>query len=68
MCVGIAQSRWVLLVHCVRSVRKVLLRKSKRNGCLESQLSQQMKAFLSPWTGSDSKGEGCGERMKEEGT
>ena len=35
---------------CVRSVRKVLLRQSERNGCLESQPSQQTKAFLSPWT------------------
>ena len=23
------------------------------------------KAFLSPWTGCDENGEGCGERMKE---
>ena len=23
------------------------------------------KAFLSPWTGCDTNGEGCGERMKE---
>ena len=23
------------------------------------------KAFLSPWTGCDKNGEGCGERMKE---
>ena len=65
MRVGIAQSRWVPLVHCVRSVGKVLLRKSERIGCLESHLSVQTKAFLSPWTECDNKGEGCGERKKE---
>ena len=40
-----APSRWVSLVHCGHSARKVLLRKSKRNGCLESQFSQQWKPF-----------------------
>ena len=58
----IAQSRWVLVVHCVRSVSNVLSRKSERIGCLESQLSQQTIASLSPWTGCVKKGEGCGER------
>ena len=43
---GIAQSRWVFLVHCVESVRKVLLRKSEKIGCLESKLSQLTKAFM----------------------
>ena len=40
MRVGIGQSRWVHRIHCVRSVGKFLLR-NERNGCLESQLSQQ---------------------------
>ena len=35
-------------------------------GSLESQLSQQAKAFLSPWTGCDRKGEGCGWRHDKE--
>ena len=39
--------------------------------CREGSLvepSQQTKAFLSPWTGVDNKGEGCGERNEGEGT
>ena len=31
---------------------------------MECQLSQQTTVFLSPWTGGDNKGEGCGERKK----
>ena len=65
MRVGIALSRWVLLVHSVRSVRKVLLRKSERVGSLESQLSQQAKAFLSPWTGCDKKERDVVERKEK---
>ena len=55
MHVGIAQSRWVLFVHGVLSVGKILSQKSGRAGSLESQPSQQAKAFLSPWTGCDRK-------------
>ena len=43
------------LVHCVHSVGKILSQKSGRVGSLETQLSQQAKAFLSPVTGSDKK-------------
>ena len=31
-------------------------------------LIHSKESLLSPWTGCDSKGEGCGERMKQEGT
>ena len=36
---------------------------------LPTGLLSRQKCLLSPWTGCvcDSKGEGCGERMKEEG-
>ena len=54
----------VLFVHCVHGVGKILSQKSGRVGSLESQLSQQAKAFLSPWTGCDREGEGCGERTE----
>ena len=50
------------------SVGKVLLQKSKRNGCPESQLSQQRKASLSPLTNCDNKGQGRGEGNEGEGT
>ena len=49
---GIAQSRWVFFVHCVRSVGKIL---SQMSGRLERLLPKQAKAFLSPWTGCDRK-------------
>ena len=53
-------------IHCVRSVRKVLLRKRRRISCLEkNQPSEQIEVFLSQWTGCDIQGEGCGERMEK---
>ena len=48
---------WILLAPCVRSAKVVL-----RWNCDSS------KAFLSPWTGCDNKGEGCGETNEGEGT
>ena len=54
MRVGIARSRWALLVHCVHSVGKIFWQ-SGRVGSLESQLSKKGKALLSPWTGCDRK-------------
>ena len=55
MYVGIAQSRWALRVHCVRGVWKILSQRSGRVESLEGPLSQQAKAFLSPWMDRDRK-------------
>ena len=62
---GIAQSRWVFFVHCVRSVGKIL---SQMSGRLERLLPKQAKAFLSPWTGCDRKDRDVvkGKKKKEE--
>ena len=52
-----AQSLRIILVPCVRSAKEVLWR-----NCHSS------KAFFSPWTDCDNKGEGCGERYERAGT
>ena len=65
MHVGIAQSRWALRVHCVRSVWKILSQRSARVESLESQLSQHAKAFLSPWTGCERKERSVVRELKE---
>ena len=36
--------------------------------CYQEACCHCKECLLSPWTGCDSKGEGCGERLKEEGT
>ena len=45
MRVGKVRSRRDPHVHCARSVRKVLLRKSRRIGCLKANRQSKQKSF-----------------------
>ena len=60
---GRAQSRWVPLVPCVQCARKEGLHCFHSAKVALSWNCLSSKVFLSPWTGCDNEGEGCGEKI-----